>query len=60
MIEPLIATNSTEVIFDILPDPEKQIFHHMAFFLRETFITLLSGSYKLSLKSEAFGDAYFF
>lgn len=60
-IEPLDETNSTEVIFDVLPDTEHtNISSYGLFLLRETFITLLSGSYNLSLKSQAFGDPYFF
>ncbi|KAH9309931.1 hypothetical protein KI387_037842, partial [Taxus chinensis] len=60
-LEPSNTANSTEVIFDILPDPENTyISPYGLFWLRDTLINLVSGSYNLSLKSGDFGDVHFF
>lgn len=60
-LEPLNATNSTEVLFDVLPDPgNTSISSYGLLGLRETFLTVILGTYNLSFKSEAFGDAYDF
>lgn len=60
-VEPVNAPNSTEVIFGVLPDSKNtSISSYGLISLKETFITLLLGSYNISLASEALGFAYFF
>eukprot|EP01018_Ginkgo_biloba_P000213 Gb_04641 [translate_table: standard] len=60
-LEPIDATNTTEVVFGVVADPENTSISTVGLsVLKGTFVTLVLGHYNLSLTAGDFGTAYFF